>query len=230
VRSRADLEAYLARRASEPEITAGWLGIEGAQALDGRLENLDRLYDAGVRMVGLAHFFDNEFAGSAHGVSKGGLSEAGRELIRRIEARRMLVDLAHASPPTIDQVLQMATRPLVVSHTGVRGTCDNARNLSDEHLRGIARTGGVVGIGYWETAVCGTDPAAIARAIQYAVRIAGIDHVGLGSDYDGAVTVPFDTSQLALLTEALLKAGFNDDEIARLMGGNALRVLRASLP
>ncbi|MSP98430.1 MAG: hypothetical protein EXR29_14685 [Betaproteobacteria bacterium] len=81
-----------------------------------------------------------------------------------------------------------------MSHTGVKGTCNNVRNLSDAHLAGVARSGGVVGIGYWQTAVCGTDATAIARAMKYAVRIAGIEHVGLGSDYDGAIKAPFDTS------------------------------------
>src|SRR5260221_11166058 len=135
---------------------------------------------AGYRVVCLTHFFDNELGGSAHGVAKGGLTPFGREAVRRLEQRRILVDLAHASPRTIEDVLAMATRPVVVSHTGVRGTCDNTRNLSDEQLRGVAHTGGVGGIGYWETAACGTDARAIARAIRYAVQIAGVEHVAPG--------------------------------------------------
>ena len=230
VKSAADLDAYLGRRRADSSITAGLLGIEGAHALDGDLANLDRLYDAGFRMMSPTHFFDNQVGGSAHGVAKGGLTELGRELVRRMEARRMLVDLAHASPAVIAEVLGMATRPVVVSHTGVKGTCDNRRNLSDEQLRGIARTGGVVGIGYWETAVCGRDAAAIARAMRYAADLAGIDHVGLGSDYDGAVAVPFDTSGLALLTEALLKERFSEPEVRKIMGENVIRLLRANLP
>ena len=180
--SAAGLAAYLARRQKDPSITAGLLGIEGMQVLEGSPANVDAMFDAGFRMIGPAHFFDNEFAGSAHGVNKGGLTARGREVVKRMEARKMLVDLAHASPKTIDDVLAMATRPVVVSHTGVKGTCDNARNLSDAHLKGIAATGGVIGIGYWETAVCGTDADAIARAIKYAAGVAGVEHVGLGSD------------------------------------------------
>ena len=118
---------------------------------------------------------------------------------------------------------------MVVSHTGVKGTCDNARNLSDAHLRGVARTGGVVGIGFWETAVCGRR-GALARAMRHAVAVAGIDHVALGSDFDGAVSTPFDAAGLPVLTEALLAEGFDDEEIARIMGGNAVRVLRSALP
>ena len=142
----------------------------------------------------------------------------------------MLVDLAHASARTVEDVLAMATRPVVVSHTGVRATCDNSRNLSDDQLRRIAATGGLVGIGYWETAVCGPDARAIARAIVHAVAVAGADHVGLGSDFDGAVSVPFDTTGLPLVVDGLLEAGLQPDEIAQVMGGNVVRLLAASLP
>ena len=142
----------------------------------------------------------------------------------------MLVDIAHASSATIDDVLAMATRPVMVSHTGVKGTCNNNRNLSDDQLRRIAKTGGVIGIGHWDTAVCGTDAKAIAKAMRHAVNIAGADHIGLGSDFDGAVTVPFDTTGLVQITDALLGEGFNEDEIKKIMGGNVLRVLREHLP
>ena len=225
-----DLAGYLERRRRDPRIVAGFLGIEGAQALEGDPDNVETLFRAGYRMVGLAHFFDNEMAGSAHGVAKGGLTERGRETVRRLEARGMLVDLAHASARTIEDVLALATRPVVVSHTGVRATCDNSRNLSDDQLRRIAGTGGLVGIGYWETAVCGPDARAIARAIAHAVAVAGADHVGLGSDFDGAVSVPFDTTGLPLLVDALLEAGLRPDQIAQVMGANVVRLLEASLP
>jgi microsomal dipeptidase-like Zn-dependent dipeptidase len=124
----------------------------------------------------------------------------------------------------------MATRPVVASHTGVRGTADNARNLSDTHLRGIAGTGGVVGIGFWSTATGGDDVASIARAIAYAVDVAGVDHVGLGSDFDGAVTVPIDATGMVTITDALLDLGFDEGAVAKVMGGNAIRVLAEVLP
>lgn len=124
----------------------------------------------------------------------------------------------------------MASRPVVASHTGVRGTADNARNLSDAHLRGIAATGGVVGIGFWDTATGGEDVAAIARSIAYAVGVAGVEHVGLGSDFDGGVRVPIDATGLVQITDALLDLGLADDAFARVMGGNALRVLADVLP
>ena len=142
----------------------------------------------------------------------------------------MVVDVAHASAATIDDVLSMAARPVVASHTGLRGVCDNARNLTDAHARGIAETGGVLGIGFWPTACGGDDVASIARSIRYAVDVAGVEHVGLGSDFDGAVAVPFDATGLVQLTDALLEAGVDDDAIAKVMGGNVRRVLAEGLP
>jgi membrane dipeptidase len=230
IRNRQELDGFLRRREQYHPLAAAVLGIEGAHALDGNLENLPRLDDAGFRMIGLAHFFDNDFAGSAHGVKKYGLTDKGRELVREMERRKILIDVAHASPQTITEVTAIATRPVVVSHTGVRGTCDNRRNLSDEQIRRIAATGGVIGIGYWETATCGNDARAVARAIRHAVRVAGVEHVALGSDFDGAIVAPFDVTGLPLVTQALLEQGFSPEDIAKIMGGNVLRLLQQTLP
>jgi len=228
--SAADVEALLAERSIGGTVVGGLLAIEGAHALDDDLASLDRLETVGYRMVGLAHFFDNAFAGSAHGMVKGGLSGLGRELVAELERRRMLVDVAHASAATIDDVLTIATRPVVASHTGVRAVADNDRNLTDDQLRGIAATGGVVGIGFWPTASGGDDAASIARSIAHAVAIAGAEHVGLGSDFDGAVPVPFDASGMVVVTAALLAQGLDEATIAAVMGGSAIRLLRDALP
>jgi len=230
IRSAAGLDAFLARRAGDPTLIAGLLAIEGAHALDGDLENLERLDRAGFRMVGLAHFFDTAYAGSAHGVAKGGLTALGRDLVHELERREILVDVAHASAATIHDVLTIATRPVVASHTGVRGVSNNARNLSDDQLRAIAATGGVIGIGFWPTACGGDDVSWIARSIVHAVGVVGADHVALGTDFDGAVPVPIDASGMGLLTGALLAAGLDQDQIAGVMGGSAIRVLRSGLP
>ena len=229
IENKRDLEQLVESRKTE-KVVGGWLGIEGAHALDGDLGNIDVLYDAGFRMMSPSHFFDNDIGGSAHGVEKYGLTEKGRDMVRRMEAKKMLVDVAHASAKTIDDVLAMATRPVVVSHTGVKGACDNNRNLSDDQLRRIAATGGLIGIGFWDTAVCGRDAAAIAWSIKYAVDVVGVEHVALGSDFDGSVITPFDTSGDALITDALISQGFSADDIARIMGGNVLRLLQTNLP
>jgi membrane dipeptidase len=229
VRSRRELDRLAAERDQKPAMVGALLGIEGAHALD-RPSALDDVFAAGVRLIGLAHFFDNDFAGSAHGVHKGGLTDRGRKLVSEMERRGMIVDLAHSSEATIRDVLVIARKPTLVSHTGVKGTCRNARNLSDEQLRAIAGSGGLIGIGFWETAVCGKTVADIARAVRYAVDLIGNRHVALGSDFDGAVATPFDSSQLASLTQALLDAGLSDESIRLVLGGNALRVLRELLP
>lgn len=206
------------------------MGLEGAHALEGDISNLDVLYNAGYRMIAPTHFFDNELGGSAHGLEKGGLSPFGREVIRRLEDMNILIDLAHASPKMIDDILGMTKKPLVVSHTGVKGVVDNNRNLSDEHIRRIAQKGGVVGIGFWEDAVGDVDVRAIARSIRYVANLAGPSHVALGSDFDGTTTVPFDSGKMAILTGALLEERFSEDEIRLIMGENVIRVLKEVLP
>lgn len=229
IHSPADLDRLLADRAGGQKVVGGMLSIEGLQDLEGKLANLDVLYRAGFRMAGLAHFFDNEVAGSMHGEAKGGLTPLGRQVVRRMEALGMVVDVAHSSHATIAEVLAMAQRPVVASHGGVQATCKVNRNLTDDEIRGIARTGGVIGIGYWDAAICSTQPAAAAAAIAHVRDVAGIDHVGLGSDFDGAVTTGFDASQLAAVTQALIDHGFSDGDIAKVMGGNVLRVLKAGI-
>lgn len=230
LRTRADVERVLRERAAGKRVVGALLAAEGLQILEGKLSSVDTLYDAGFRMLGLTHFFDNEVAGSAHGMQKGGLTAFGRAVVRRMEERRILVDVAHASPKAIDDVLATATRPVVVSHTGVRATCAGTRNLTDDQLRRIAATGGVIGIGFWDAAVCDISPASIARAITHAVRVGGVDHVALGSDFDGSTVTRFDVSGLAQITAALRAAGMSDADIGKVMGGNVARLLLLSLP
>ena len=232
VDSAASLDALIAARASgaaDKRPVGAMLTIEGLQNLEGKIENLDRLYAAGFRMAGLTHFFDNDVAGSMHGVKKGGLTPLGRKAIAAMEDKGMIVDIAHCSHQCVSEILAMARRPVVSSHGGVQATCKVNRNLTDEEIRGVARTGGVVGIGYWDAAVCDTDPRAAARAMKHVKDLVGVQYVALGSDYDGATTVRFDTGQLVQVTQALLDEGFTPDEIRAVMGGNALRVIRAGL-
>ncbi len=230
IETRHDLDAYLARRAMDPTITAAFLSVEGAQTLDDDLGSLDILAAAGFRMIAPSHLLDTRYAGSAHGVVKGGLSDTGRELLSRAESAGLLLDLAHASSATIDDVLALASRPVVASHTGVRAAVAGVRNLPDDQVRGIAATGGLVGIGFWPVACGGRDARAIARSVVRAIDLAGVDHVGIGSDFDGAVSTPFDASGMPLVTEALIADGLSERDIAAVMGGNAVRLLAEALP
>ena len=223
------LDALLAARQKDRSTVGAMLTIEGLHNLEGKAENLDRLYDAGFRMAGFTHFFDNELGGSMHGLKKGGLTPFGRDILRRMEAKGMIVDIAHLSHAGVAEVLAMAKRPVVSSHGGVQATCKVNRNLTDDEVRGVAKTGGIIGIGYWEGAICSTDPRAAAKAMKHVRDLVGIQHAALGSDYDGATTVRFDTSQLAQVTQALMDEGFTPDEIRAVMGENALRVIRAGL-
>ncbi|MFM9978975.1 MAG: dipeptidase [Sphingomonadaceae bacterium] len=230
VRTRNDLAQLLGDRARGQTVTGIALSVEGLHNIEGKRANLDRLFDAGFRMAGLAHFFDNELGGSMHGLKKGGLTPFGREIVRAMEAKGMVVDIAHSSHTAVADVLAMARRPVVSSHGGVQATCRVNRNLTDDEIRGIAKTGGVIGIGYWDAAVCDTSPAGIVRAIAHVRDLVGIDHVGLGGDFDGSVHTQFDTSRLDAVTQGLIDAGFSDGEIAKVMGGNVLRVLGQVLP
>jgi membrane dipeptidase len=244
VRSQTDLKYILTDRAeffhywdgsmfdlkASPPPTGTLLSVEGLHNLEGKRVNLDRLYDAGFRMAGLTHFFDNEIAGSMHGLKKGGLTPFGVEIIRAMEAKGMVVDIAHCSHQCVAEVLKMAKRPVVSSHGGVQATCKVNRNLTDAEIKGVAATGGVIGIGYWDAAVCDNSPAGIVKAIAHVRDLVGIDHVGLGSDFDGAVKTRFDTTRLDAITQALIDAGFSDADIAKVMGGNVLRLLVQTLP
>jgi len=130
----------------------------------------------------------------------------------------------------VADVLAISRLPVILSHGGMTGTCDSPRNLPDALMRQIADSGGLIGIGYFAGVVCDITPHGIVRAIRNAIDVLGIDHVALGSDYDGAVRVSFDASELGVLTDTMLKAGFSDDEIRRVMGENVKRFLLEHLP
>ncbi len=230
ITSSTEFEKYLSDRKLNKNITAGFLGVEGAHALDGKLENVQVLFDHGVRMMAPTHFFDNKLGGSAHGVSGNGLTAFGKEVIKKMVALDMIIDIAHASPKIIDDILEITDSPIVSSHTGVKGTCDNVRNLSDKHIKAIANSGGLISIAMFEQAVCGIDAAATAKAIKYTCDLVGVEYVALGSDFDGSVTTPFDITGLPLIVDELLKLNFTENEIKMIMGANVKRFLLKNLP
>ncbi len=232
VRTRGDLAEVLARRAAGERVVGGILGAEGGHALGGDLANLDRLYDAGFRLIGLTHFFDNELGASLHGEAgrDNGLTDFGRMTVTAMVRRGVIIDLAHASPAMAREVLAMVDVPVVVSHTGIHSHCQTVRNFPDDLMAEIAQRGGLIGIGFWDEVTCDDTPAGIAGAIAAAIALVGEDHVALGSDFDGAVTTRFDASELAALTQALIDKGLAEETIAKVMGGNMVRFLETALP
>lgn len=232
IRTREDLKALLADRAAGQQVLGAILGSEGGHPLEGDPANLEVLYEAGFRLIGLTHFFDNELGGSLHGEggSGAGLTAFGRQVVEAMIAKGMVVDLAHASPQVVRDVLAIEGARPILSHTGIHGHCASRRNLEDDLMRRIADSGGLIGIGFWSDVVCGGGPADIAGAISAAIALVGEDHVSLGSDYDGSVDAPFDAAHLDALTQALLDAGLSETVIAKVMGGNMMRYLADILP
>jgi len=230
ITSSEQLQDLVARRANGEQLIGAVYLIEGAHPLEGDLDNLDRLFERGLRIAGLTHFFDNELGGSLHGVTGEGLTTFGESVVRRANDLGMIIDVAHASPEMVADVLALSGAPVILSHGGVEGHCDTARNLPDSLMLEITERGGLVGIGFWDAAVCDTTPAGIVTAIRYAIELLGAEHVALGSDYDGAVTVQFDVSELAVLTQEMLRSGFTEEEIRLVMGANVRRFLLEQLP
>ncbi len=229
IASRADLEEVLKRRDAGERVIGAILGIEGAHPLEGRIGNLDVLERAGYRLIALQHFFDNELGGTLHSRENNGLTDFGREVVREVARRGLVLDVAHSSEKVVREVLEMTDIPIVLSHTGIKSHCETKRNIPDDLMRQIAATGGVIGIGYWQEVTCDDSLEGVVRSILAAIDVVGEDAVSLGSDFDGSVTTSFDASELPALTNALLEAGLTEAQIRKVMGGNMLRVLRARL-
>ncbi|MBC7251440.1 MAG: membrane dipeptidase [Anaerolineae bacterium] len=229
--SAADIE----RAKAEGKI-AGVLGLEGAEALVGDLGVLRMFYRLGVRSIGLTWNFRNEAAdGVDEARTGGGLTEFGVQLVKEMNRLGIMIDIAHLAPAGVRDVLTLSEAPVIASHANARALCPHRRNLSDEQLEGIAANGGVVGVTF-VPAFVSEDPAqaTLERTldhIDHIVRVAGIDHVGLGSDFDGfpqsAVNVGLeDVTRLPNITAGLLARGYKPAEVKKILGGNFLRVFR----
>ena len=224
VRTRADM--------AKTDRILGLLLTEGAHPLEGDIDNIKRLYDEGYRAMGLQHFFDNELGGSLHGRSQAGLSKFGREAVQEMVGQDIMIDVAHSSVQTVRDVLSLTDAPIFISHGGTIAHCPKTknRNLPDDVLKQIAARKGIIGIGYFSGVICDISPDGIAAAIIDAVKLLGSDAVALGSDYDGTVTVTLDTSELAAITDALLRKGMEKSVIRKVMGENAKRFFTENLP
>ncbi|MAZ88624.1 MAG: peptidase M19 [Cellvibrionaceae bacterium] len=228
--NQKDLTQLLARRQQGEKTVGVLIGTEGSHALDGDLDNIQRLYDAGFRMMSLHHFFDNRLGGSLHGESGSGLSDFGQQAVDKMLQLGIMIDVSHSAAQVVEDLLARHQITLIVSHTGVYGHCASHRNFSDALMQKIATAGGIIGIGYWDGAVCDATPENIVRALRYAIDLVGADHVALGSDFDGSTETPFDTSELSVLTHFMLEANFSEKEIRQVMGENMASYLAKHLP
>ncbi len=230
IKTRSDLENIITSRNKGEKIIGAVLGIEGLHALDEKSNNVDTLYEAGFRIMGLHHFFDNKLGGSLHGESNAGLTTFGKEILLAMLSKDIIVDLAHSSEQVVEDVLARTNTPVIVSHTGFKGHCDTPRNISDELMIKIAQRGGLIGVGYWDAATCGSSIKSIVESIRYGINLVGINHIALGSDFDGAINSPIDASDLSKLTATLLKEDFTSEEIRKVMGENLISLLKKQLP
>ena len=230
IQSQTDLAIFLERRALNPSLIGGLLGTEGSHALDGNVDNIQRLYDSGFRMMSLQHFFDNKLGGSLHGLSGLGLTEFGRQAVTQMLALDIMIDVSHSSESVVRDTLGLSDQPLLVSHTGFQGHCDSPRNISDLLMQKIAEQGGLIAVGFWDGAICDNTPKSVAAAINYGIQLVGADHVALGSDFDGSITPGFDTSELVAITHELLESGLTELQIRHVMGGNMVQFLQENLP
>jgi membrane dipeptidase len=213
-----------------------WLSFEGAGPLAAEPEVVDGWVKRGVRLFGLVHSFDNELATSSGspGPHRAGLTEAGREVTRRVFAAGALLDVSHASDRAASEVLDIADEvggTVVASHSNARAVAKHPRNLTDELIGRIARTGGVIGVNFHSRFVVDEGRASLAdvvRQVTYLLAKAGADHVAIGSDYEGGINPPpelADVRGFPALRDALVQAGLSREIVAQIFHGNALRVL-----
>ena len=211
-----------------------FLGIENGCALAGNLDNIDYFYRLGVRYITLCHNGDNLLCDSAMQSldTHNGLSEFGRQVVLKMNAVGMMVDVSHVGEKSFWDTVALSTKPIIASHSCCKALRNHPRNLTDEQIRAIARSGGVVQICLYKHFLADTDVATVAdavRHIKHVVELVGVDYVGIGSDFDGGGEIAGATSenQLINITKALIKEGFDDDEISKILGGNLLRVFRS---
>jgi len=211
------------------------LAIEGGEALTGRPAVLRQLYRLGVRCLTLTWNGRNELAdGVGEAGTRGGLTRLGVEVVREMNRLGMVVDVSHLAEPGFWDVLSVCTAPPIASHANSRHLCLHPRNLSDAQIRALADRGGVIGLCFYPPFV-DRENASLERLLDHAehiVQVGGVGCLGLGSDFDGIeCTVPGleDSSCLPRLTEGLLRRGYAEEDVAAILGGNLLRVLKTVL-
>lgn len=232
VRTAAEYEAARARG-----LHGAWIGVQGGNAFDGDLDAVDRIPDDVVIRVTLVHLSNSHFGRtSAPGGGDEGLTPLGQEMVRRLNARRIFVDLAHINRRGFFDAVAAhdRTQPLIVTHTGVSGVHPHWRNLDDEQLRAVAETGGTIGVMYHSSFLgdaywSGGSAARIVDHLAHIVSVVGDDHASLGSDWDGAIVTPRDMPtclELPRLVQLMLDRGWQAERIHKIFGRSWLRALK----
>jgi len=238
------------RRAKREGKVAIFIGVEGGHAIENSLDNLRALHRRGVRYLTLTWNNGNDWAGSSVGLdstSTGGLTEFGREVVREMNRLGMLVDVSHVSESTFFDAVAASRQPVIASHSSARALNDHPRNLTDAQLLAVKRNGGVVNVNFFSRFI---DPK-VLRAfeasqeplpttplsvlidhIDHVAKVAGVDHVGLGSDFDGVSALPEgmeDVTMLPKIAQALLDRGYSEGDVRKILGGNMVRVMEQAL-
>jgi membrane dipeptidase len=223
---------------------ASMMGVEGGYSIEEDLGNIERLYNEGVRYMTLTHSRSLSWADSATDEPKaGGLTDFGREVIREMNRLGMLVDLSHVSVETMKQALAVSEAPVIFSHSSARAICDHPRNVPDEVLPLVKKNGGVIMVNFFSAFVVPTErlrvnPKArgtiydVVDHIDHLVRHCGIDHVGIGSDFDGVPRLPEQLESVAAyprITQLLLDRGYTAEDVHKVLGGNVMRVLKGEV-
>jgi membrane dipeptidase len=225
VHTAADIQA-------NPDKIGLLLHLEGGECLGGNLLLLDILYDLGLRSLGLTWNHRNMLADGVEETA--GLTQLGRDLIAECNRRRIIVDLAHCAFKGAVEALEISTQPVMISHANAWHICQHRRNIQDEVLQKLKQNGGIIGVTYVDDFVFPEPVPGIKRLVQHLLYLSekiGIDHIALGSDFDGAddMAVP-DVSACPLLREALLQHDFSAGEVDKIFTQNARRFLQTVLP
>jgi len=228
--ARTPAELWDNKRAGRKSIM---LGIENGIALDGKLENLQHFADRGIVYMTLCHNGDNDICDSASKSNQthGGISAFGEQVVKEMNRLGILVDMSHAGEKSFYDALEISTKPIVCSHSSARALCDHPRNLTDDQMRALAAKGGVAQTTIYHGFLRKDAEATILDVIahlEHAIQVMGIDHVGLGTDFDGdgGVRGLADASELIHFTRQLLARRYSDEDIQKIWGGNFLRVMQ----
>ncbi|NDW09116.1 membrane dipeptidase [Dysgonomonas sp. 520] len=211
-----------------------FVGIENGYGIGKDINNLKRFRDKGVTYMTLCHTTDNDICDTSSRTKKewGGLSPFGKEVIKEMNRIGMMIDVSHAGESTFWDVIELSSKPIIASHSSARALCDHDRNLTDRQLKGIAKNGGVVQVCLVNMFTNKDRKKAnlddVINHIDHIVKIAGIDHVGIGSDFDGGggVIGCESANDLINITVKLIERGYTEDEISKIWGGNLLRVMK----